>query len=46
MVNYLQIRGKAGHPPPGVVEASNGPLQTLNDLETDSFDGITTGDES
>jgi hypothetical protein len=28
------------------VEASNELLQILNDLEADSFDGITTGDES
>jgi hypothetical protein len=28
------------------LEASNELLQILNDLEADSFDGITTGDES
>jgi hypothetical protein len=28
------------------VEASNEPLQILNNLEADSFDGITTADES
>jgi hypothetical protein len=28
------------------VEVSNKLLQVLNDLEADSFDGITTGDES
>jgi hypothetical protein len=28
------------------VEASNELPQILNDLESDSFDGITTGDES
>jgi hypothetical protein len=28
------------------VEASNKLLQIFNDLETDSFRGITTGDES